>query len=576
MGIVISKTMIMLYGLSCLKTSKAYYSVYILCTMIGAMEVYACYQKKEYIQKREALAGLIFGFLFAGMITLGNYPIYTDLEDGYQKKVIFFGIFVGAVVTGYHMFLFLYRRMERCEDKRTTGRRKVFLLTFILSVLFVGIYWFYTGYPGNLSYDSINQLNQIQSGVYSDHHPFWHTMIIKLWYELGMMLFHEINAAVALYSFVQIICIAAVFSFAVMSLYEAGIPMWYVCGVAAVYIFSPYNHGLMIAMWKDILFSGSLLLLLIGLFRVFYHIGNITWNNFCIILGGVGFGLLRNNGWPVLLISAIIALLLLKKRVSILLIVCVFITGIMKWPVLKLLNVEKMDFTEAMSLPVQQIARVLWEGHDLTDEERDFLRNVSEDPDEIAGLYNPILSDPVRADFRTAGREYLKHHLWDYIRFWIKLGKEHPAEYIRAWIDQTNGYWNAGYKYWIFLTDVEYNELGIEHKTRSIPLEEFYSQYDSIYFQLTIFEPLRAIGLHAWLGLIALFIGILRKDWNRTFLAVPVVLTWVVLCFVTPVNSEFRYAYPIFTCMPIILGSALFTQKNTAIKSTCVVFAGRQ
>ena len=563
MGIVIAKTVIMLFGLSCLKTSKAYFSVYILCTMIGAMEVYACYQKKETLLRREKLIGLFFAFLFAGMITLGNYPIYTELEAGFKKTVTFIGIFVGEAVTGYHMLLFMYRRMEHSEDKRTHGREKVFALTFILSVLFVGIYWFFTGYPGNLSFDSINQITQIQSGVYSNNHPFWHTMIIKLWYDLGMLLFHEINAAVAVYSFMQIVSMAAVFSLAVMSLYEAGTPMWYVCGVAAVYIFSPYNHGLMITMWKDPLFSASLLLLLIGLFRMFSNIGKMMWNSFFILCGGGGFGLIRNNGWPVLFISAIIACLLLKKRVAVLLFACVLITGIMKWPVLSMLNVKKMDFTEAMTLPVQQIARVLWEGHDMTDEEREFLRNVSANPDEIAGLYDPTLSDPVRADFRIAGRDFLKQHLWDYIKFWIKFGKEHPAEYIRAWIDQTNGYWNSGYRHYrIFLTDVESNELGIEHKTRSFALEEFYSQYDSIYLQLTIFDFLRAIGFHAWLGLIALFIGIMKKNRNLVFLAIPVVLTWVMLCLGAPVNSEFRYAYPLFTCVPFLIGSALFSGKS--------------
>ena len=562
MGIVIVKTAIMFFGLNCLKTSKAYFSVYILCTMIGAMEVYACYQKKETLQRRERLIGLVFAAIFAGMVTLGNYPIYTELEAGFKKAATFLGILLGEAVTGYHMLLFMYRRMEHAEEKRTQGREKVFAITFVLSVLFVGIYWFFTGYPGNLSYDSINQIKQIQSGVYSNNHPFWHTMIIKLWYDLGMLLFREINAAVALYSFMQILSMAAVFSLAVMSLYEAGTPMWYVCGAAAIYIFSPYHHGLMITMWKDPLFSASLLLLLIGLFRMFSNIGKITWNSFFIVCGGIGFGLIRNNGWPVLLISAVLACMLLKKRVPVLLLACVLITGIMKWPVLSLLKVEKMDFTEAMTLPVQQIARVLWEGHDMTDEERAFLRNVSADPDDIAGIYDPKLSDPVRVDFRTAGREYLKHHLWDYIKFWIKFGKEHPAEYMRAWIDQTNGYWNAGYRYWLFLTDVEYNELGIEHKTRSVALETFYSQYDTIYFQLTIFDPLRAIGFHAWLGLIALFIGIMRKNRNIVFLAIPVVLTWAMLCLGAPVNSEFRYAYPLFTCVPFLMGSALFPGKS--------------
>lgn len=571
MGFVVAKIIAIFFGLSCLVETKAYYSVYILCALIGAIGVYTCYQWRENITRRERWIALLFAFFFSGMVTLGNYPIYTNMEYGYMKTATTAGIFFGAAVTGYHILLFMHHAILRKEllTCKKAGREKgryVFILTFVLSVGFTGIYWYFTGYPGNLSVDSLNQISQIQSGVYSNHHPFWHTMIIKLWYDIGMSVFHEINGAAALYTVAQIVSISACFSLAVMTLYEAGMPIGFVASTLVIYAFSPYNHGLLASMWKDPLFSASLLLLICGMFRVFRDIGRTSWNAFFILMGGIGFGVIRNNGWPVLAATALASVPMIRKQyplVSNLLLICMILTGIMKWPVLSLLHVEKVETTEVMTVPVQQIARVLWEGYELTDEERTFLNHISADPDEIAGLYNPTISDSLKEDLLESGGDYLKDHKWEYLRFWLKMGLGHPAAYLRAWIDQTCGYWNSGYKYWIFLTDVEYNKMGIERTVRSPLLDHLYTQYDSFYFSLSIFEPLRAIGLHTWMVMLVFFLCGMRKDKPGMFLSIPANLIWVVLSIVAPVNSEFRYAYPLFLCLPILLGMALVPSEDT-------------
>lgn len=69
--------------------------------------------------------------------------------------------------------------------KRKSCRNKnrlliIFLIPFLtLSILYI-ILLFACKYPGNLTPDSISQISQLMTGNYSNHHPFYHTMIIKL------------------------------------------------------------------------------------------------------------------------------------------------------------------------------------------------------------------------------------------------------------------------------------------------------------------------------------------------------------------------------------------------------------
>jgi len=63
MGFVAAKIIAIYFGLSCLVGTKAYYSVYILCALIGAIGVYTCYQWKETVTRRERWIALVLHFI---------------------------------------------------------------------------------------------------------------------------------------------------------------------------------------------------------------------------------------------------------------------------------------------------------------------------------------------------------------------------------------------------------------------------------------------------------------------------------------------------------------------------------
>ena len=136
---------------------------------------------------------------------------------------------------------------------------------------------------------------------------------------------------------------------------------------------------------------------------------------------------------------------------------------ILKRPVLQVLGVVQPDSLESLSIPMQQISRVVVENKDsLSKEEKELINSVA-DLDRIAEEYNPIIHDPIKALVRFEGdKDAITNNKINYIKLYLALGIKYPSAYLRAWVDQTKGYWNGGYSYWKWSDEVSTNEYGIE------------------------------------------------------------------------------------------------------------------
>ena len=128
-------------------------------------------------------------------------------------------------------------------------------------------------------------------------------------------------------------------------------------------------------------------------------------------------------------------------------IIVIVLSVFLKYPVLKSLNVKQPDTIESLSIPAQQIARVITDEEDITIEQKELLSELI-DIDEIPTYYVSYFSDPIKNLVREKGnQEYLKEHSNEYLNLYIQLGLKYPQKYIEAWVDQTRGYWNSGYAF---------------------------------------------------------------------------------------------------------------------------------
>jgi len=234
-------------------------------------------------------------------------------------------------------------------------------------------------------------------------------------------------------------------------------------------------------------------------------------------------------------------------------------------PVLDILGVTETNFVEAFAVPMQQIARVVSEGRELTTEENALLGEIFW-MDKLAVLYNPLTVDPVKFEtFRYDQVDYILAHAGDYLKLYFDIGMRYPGDYLKAWIDETKGYWNGGYFFWIYSKEIVENPYGIELSLGDNLIATLFGAAFRYLEKPEFMQPLTSIGLHVW-ALIGCAVVNARKKREELLLSIPLLVLVAGLWLGSPVYSEFRYAYPVFLGMPLILSATLFEYKATGIE----------
>lgn len=573
--VILIKLLIIGYGIDFLCNNSVYNfnEPYIFIGIFGVSGIFINnkYRKEIKLNKWDITIIIILTLC----ILLGNYEYIGFYEwktiAGFIKNSFrTISIFLASFIIFKEIFILLThidivnkdKKIDKAWNKKVN--RNLFLITFIV-IVFVDCFFLFTcSYPGSLSPDSTWQIEQFLTGEYSNHHPFYHTQIIRLFYSLGMLLFNDVNAAIATYSVFQIVLMALTFSYVVSTIYKASINLKLAIIVAIWYLVMPFNIQYSYTMWKDVIFGAVMTLYAVSMFRILKNLGNIKNNYIVMILSAIGICLLRSNGYFIFFFSVLIFIFLFKEKKKLILIfLCILAsTYILKHPVLDALNVSQPDTIEALSIPAQQVARVIYEGKALTDEQLELLDNVI-DVSKISDYYMEYCSDPIKVLVREKdGQDYIKDHKLEFLKLWIKLGIKYPTAYLRAWIEETKGYWNAGYLYWIWLDEVNGNGFGVFRVVNNLKIKDFYDNYCA-----NIAKPVWCIfistGLYTWLNIISLWRSKKQGNKEALFVCIPFLMMIISLCIATPVYNEFRYAYSLYCAMPfILLVSSSFFNRN--------------
>jgi len=550
-----------------LKTDSFYFPYLVF----GGIALLCLIQNSRYVRLRyKSLNGIlviIFSVVFSLMITLSNYEIWA--VGGKRSPVLLILMFLGAYIAAKQIFVWLVNHRETFfYKKQSSGRKKpivAFLIPFAIIAIINLAVLFLCKYPGVVTEDSMWQIEQTLTGEYSNHHPFYHTMIIKGLMGIGMALFHNINAAVAFYSAVQILFMAMCFAFAVLTLCRAGAPRGALILLTAFFALMPYHIMYSMSMWKDIMFGGMVLLFVLFLYRSLKSEKKEFFHIICLGLTGLGVCLLRSNGLFAFVGTTIVFVIiwkLRKKKILFTMIVVIVLSFVLKHPVLNTLHVTQPDFVESLSIPEQQLARDLIENDDFTEEELQLIDHVA-DHNRMEEVYKPWLSNPIKNLVRNEGdQQYLSDRKMDFAKLYISRSLQHPDSYVKAWIDQTRGYWNSGYPYWVTTDNVLENDYGIERVTKSEFINQRVDSYVSWYEDFPMLQIMISIGVFVWLTLIALFVTMVRRDKTLFMLTIPLLMIVFTLLISTPVYSEFRYSYSVFCTIPAVLGLLLIKRRG--------------
>ncbi|MDO4332308.1 MAG: DUF6020 family protein [Eubacteriales bacterium] len=529
------------------------------------------------------LAGLFMLFYMASE--------HKGLTGGFDNRMFRFS-YVAATAAGlFCLFLVCCRILmilfaairPRQYAKALSVRKKAAVFAVLL---LCWLPWFLYNYPGVMTPDSISQFSQATGIIpYSSHHSLIHTLLFQLFYQIGFGLTRDPNAGIAFYIIFQMLTLAAVETAVISLLAKKGLPRLLLYAWILFWGLVPYNAIYAVTMWKDVLFSAFMLLYALVLYQL---LTLPQWNRkeiwkllLLLFISGWFTCMLRSNGLYVFVFLLPFTLFVFRRHMKIMLplqaailLLALFIKG----PVPDYFGVTKPHFTESLSIPLQQVARVVDEGRSLTEEQRTLIEQVV-DPDLIPSYYNPVISDPVKALVIYNNADYLSEHKADFFRLWMQLGLTYPRDYIEAFIDQTKGYWYPAPADMRTYEGISPNEVGLAwpHLLRGqipVKISEILLKLPDLF---PVYGILWSIGAFTWLMLFLMAFQFLYGGRRFLLVFLPFLATILTLLLATPVASDMRYAYPLLLGMPLLISTAVQTSRTVSEKKvSAVVFHAKK
>ena len=552
-----------------LKNSIANKKIYLFCVILAFVSTVFDYEIKDIIQnslgsKTKSRQFFIPAFILATMVTVANWNLYRGDHENviviYLVTVLVSGIYVFyKAILGLYA---LYVRTDFTPKKYTKYQRlSVFVLVFVLCFVVDILFLFLVADPGIVTNDSLAQINNILTGEYSNHHPVFNTMVIKLFIDIAFSFGMDINIGILFFCIFQSIFMSLIYAYCVETMCEMGMNKYVLAIVTLFYALVPYNFVYSNTLTKDTMFAGFALLLVISLFRIREQLGRKNLSMVILFMSSVGFILFRTNGYYAYIVLIIVLILVKfdrKKEILYIVLSSFVVAFILRGPVLEVFNVVQPDTAESLSIPFQQIGRYIKEGGTLSDDEKEYLDSIM-DVDRIDEEYKDWISDPMKNLVRDAGgNSVIEADKEEFIKTWLSLGLKSPVLYMDAWVDMTRAYYNSSYSngsiLWIGVIE---NDVGIKTNVRSEGLKNAIVKCDS----LMQGKAITGLGLCFWILVIVFCFSLMNKNYGflENILYIAIVLT---LLIATPVGNSFRYVYPVFVGLPFVLAEMLLLRNR--------------
>lgn len=529
--------------------------------LIGAYYLYG--RKPKESRRASVMAAVVAGILTMFWI-MGEAQTITDGLD----NQLFRGVILAAAALGLFFLLqallaWLYEGLQQPRKSSEAIGGHTFCLTAAVCLV-CWLPYLLANFPAVMTIDSFNQYAQtIGVYAYSNHHPWIHTMFLKLCTKIGGLFTQDASAAIVVYTLLQMLFLACCAGYLTDTMKRVGTSGKWIMAVILFYALLPFQGMFAVTLWKDVMFAGFFLLFSTALFRMLYHrkAGRTGLPiQECVIytVSGCMVSLLRSNGWYAFLVTVPFCLFFFRQQIRLLLplnCLVIFIVMLVKGPVMTSCGVMQPDLAESLSIPLQQIARVVVRERGMTQEQEALLSQIME-IEEIAEVYDQSCSDPIKRLVRRKDQDALMTRWEEYRKLYLSLGLQYPMDYYEAWVDQTSGYWFPRSDTALILNEgIPENEFGLEGS--SLFRGNFYIKCKEIYWKLYQMLPFLAlfysVGAYTWLMLIGSGGCIAAKRYEQLMVYLPGLALIGTLLLATPVNGEFRYAYAVVFTMPLYI-----------------------
>ena len=489
--------------------------------------------REDRIKKDERKLFAIPAVVFAALLVLG-YHIH--IEDRYMGLVdknyitpyggydlaAFFILLYGIYYFMSLMYLIMKKILKKIQvvmsddSSSSLDIKKLIIYTGILVVLWLPYLIIY--FPGFVFSDTLSSIYQAMDlAPLNNHHPVLYTMFIRLCFKLGNII-GDNTTGCAIYCVLQMFYMAYGISYMACWI-ETKFKVNQAIGIiiVIVYGFSSYIGQLSIAMWKDPIFSVTVMLLSIVIYDILMQGKPLKYF--------AAFGLIllmefsRNNGVYIaisLLMADFVIILIVKNRKKAMVnifIIC-FIAILIELLVTGVIY-EKMDIgqekVEAYGVFLNQMARVVVYNGDLSEDNLLYMNELM--PLELyESVYTPCCVDNLKwsPDFNA---DALDNEFW---RQYFSVLAKNPKLCFEAWVMQTHGFWLVNSK-WVndyngnILSGVPrnyYTDTG-DAKSLGIDIVEYKDSWYTSFFPIEAYDI--PISVATWFLFITVIGGIIKK-----------------------------------------------------------------
>ncbi|MCR5655976.1 MAG: DUF6020 family protein [Butyrivibrio sp.] len=525
------------------------------------------------VKRSVRIALLLADAAVSATIAIATYKEASKgFSSGLFKALTLVILYVGIACLLHILFGVIYglclnRHFARNDERKAKEKAFYFSLPENLSekaVFFGGsviifICWlpyFLYEYPGIMTADSIVQYEQIiGASAYSNHHPAVHTLCISLFYHIGKIFTSDPNSAISFYTIAQMIFMALCCGRVVSVLHRIG------KGALAALVFYamvPFNAVFAVTIWKDVPFAGIVMLFCCLVYSVISEEKvRLPYVRFVIL--GTLLCLFRTNGFIAFILFIPFALLFMERARRELLCCGILVIGIVmliKGPVMSGFNIVQADFTESLSVPLQQVARVLVNDRALTEKETEEINAVI-DTTYIHELYAPDFADNMKELVRAGHPDVIENNKGEYLGLWFSLFIKYPGDYISAWYDLVGGYIYPDVSLRVGDIDgIMSNDYGLVFTPRIggkiiVKGKEILIKLGSF---LPLYGMLWSIGAYTWGAVFIVLLLLIKKKREQVLVVIMPLAIVVTLLIAAPV-LDFRYGYALVMTMPLIVSS---------------------
>ncbi len=406
------------------------------------------------------------------------------------------------------------------------------------------------------------------------HHPVLHTLMLGGCIKLGRF-FGSDNFGLFIYAMIQIAVFAASLATTITYLYKRTNKLKLVFILLLIYGLVPMFPFYAMAAVKDTIYTSLIIFYIVFLLYFLDQGRNYKINlkkSLLLLLLIVLIAQFRNNGIYVIVLSLPFFIIYLRKaRLKLILVLAIFLAVDTTYNevLLPYFNIPAGSIRESLSVPFQQTARYVKEhGDDVTSEEKKAIDTVLT-YDTLVERYNPTLADAVKNEYNKYTTD---EELKEYFKTWFHQFLRHPDTYIEATLNNTYGYFYPNTANWYLYCGANYNKLITEdnlvdyHYNGLSGLRNVLSGYGLAFPYIPIIGLLSNIGFNSWL-LLACAVYLFKSNKRKYCLALLPSFVSLLVCFVSPANTYFRYAMPYLFVMPFLLLYTIFLLRKDKEKT---------